>query len=100
MIHDGTNAIEGTVKQVRSAVKFEENSMNTMLDIYINAMKYKGELAHKSYDYLKKWLRTRMDKEEDVYFTSKETVKYGFADEIFDANWSKLTDYSDEQLRR
>ena len=100
MFHDGTFGIEGTVKQVRSAVKFDELSEKTMLDIYAKSMKYHGELSDKSLDNIKKWLRVRMDKEEDVYLTSDEAVKYGLADEIFDSNWASLTQYTELQLQR
>lgn len=41
-----------------------------------------------------------MDKAEDVYMTASEAVAYGFADEIFNADWSCLTQYTDEQLNR
>ncbi len=101
MIHDGTNGLEGTVKQVRSAIKFEKKVADkTMMDIYVKAMKQSGTMANKTTTYIKKWLRSRMDREEDVYLTAKETVDLGFADEIFNADWSMLTEYTPEQLER
>jgi ATP-dependent protease ClpP protease subunit len=101
MFHDGTVGVEGTIKQVRSSIRFEKKVADaTMLDIYAKVMKNSGELSQKTLQYIKKWLRNRMDKEEDVYLTAKEAIKYGFADEIFDADWSKLTVYSKEQLER
>lgn len=101
MFHDGTFGMEGTVKQVRSAVRFEKKVADrTMLDIYAKAMKQGGKMASKSQQYIKKWLRARMDREEDVYLTPKETCELGLADEIFDANWKGLTEYTPEQLER
>ena len=101
MFHDGSTGIEGTVKTVRSYIKFEKKVTDkTMLDIYAKAMKQHGKLSNKTLEYIRKWLRHRMDKEEDVYMTAKEAVEYGLADEIFDANWSKLTDYTQEQKDR
>jgi len=100
LFHDGTMGIEGTVKQVRSAVKFDKLAEKTMLDIYARSMKFGGSMKDKSQIQIKKWLRNRMDKEEDVYLTAKEAVDFGLADEIFDADWSKLTVYSQEQLER
>jgi ATP-dependent protease ClpP protease subunit len=100
MFHDGTFGMEGTVKQVRSAVKFERTAEKIMLDIYAKSMKQHGKLAQKTQIYIRKWLRSRMDKEEDVYLTANEAIDYGFADEIFDADWSRLTDYTPEQLER
>jgi len=101
MFHDGSFGMQGTVKQVRSAVRFEKRVADkTMMDIYARAMKERGKLSNKTLQYIRKWIRLRMDKEEDVYFTAKETCEYGLADEIFDANWSRLTDYSPGQLER
>ena len=100
MFHDGTFGMEGTVKQVKSAVKFEKLAEHTMLDIYAKAMKYHGKFADKSQQIIKKWLRGQMDKFEDVYLTANQAIEYGFADEIFNADWSSLTKYTNEQLER
>jgi len=100
MFHDGTFGMEGTVKQVKSAVKFEKSAEHTMLDIYAKSMQYHGIMAGKSQQVIKKWLRAQMDKHEDVYLSAKQAVEYGFADEIFDADWSKLTEYDNDQLER
>lgn len=101
MFHDGTVGVEGTIKQVRSSIKFEKRVADrTMLEIYAKAMKEGGKLKNRTITYIKKWLRYRMDKEEDVYLTAKEACDLGLADEIFDANWSKLTEYTDSQLER
>lgn len=101
MFHDGTTGLEGTVKQVRSAVKFDKKVADkTMMDIYVKAMKQGGSMANKPNVHIRKWLRYRMDKDEDVYLTAKEAVDLGLADEIFNADWSKLTEYTPEQLER
>lgn len=100
MFHDGTFQISGTVKSVKSAVKFSRTAEQTMLNIYAKAMTYHGVLADKTQQYLKRWLRARMDKEEDVYMSAKEAVKHGFADEIFDADWARLVKYTEEQEAR
>jgi ATP-dependent protease ClpP protease subunit len=103
MIHDGTYGIDGTTKQVRSAVAFDKRvSDKTMMDIYVKAMKESthGKFANKTVKYIRTWLRNRMDKEEDVYFTAKEAVELGFADAIFDSNYKALSQYTKEQLER
>jgi ATP-dependent protease ClpP protease subunit len=100
MFHDGTYSVEGTVKQVRSVVQFDKRCDAEMIDIYIKSMKRQGEFKNKTEQQIKTWLRGQMDKKEDVYLTSPETVKYGLADEIFDYNWKNLTEYTDEQMER
>lgn len=93
MFHDGSYAIEGTMKQVRSAIEFDNRNDNVMMDIYIEKMKenglYKGATSQK----IKKFLRDQMDKKEEVYLNAEDTVKMGLADEIFDYDWSGLSKY-------
>lgn len=93
MFHDGTYGIEGTVKQVRTAVEFDRKNDITMLNIYAEKMNEKGEFAGKGITKIKKWLREQMDKKEDVFLSAEKTVELGLADEIFDNDWSKLIEY-------
>lgn len=93
MFHDGTYIVEGTVKMVRSAIEFDKQNEKTMLDIYAEQMHKKGEFKDFDLSIIKKWLRTEMDKKEDVFLNSSETVKKGLADEIFNYDWSSLTKY-------
>ena len=94
MFHEGTYAMEGTIKQIRSATAFDKRASSIMLDIYTKSMKEKGEFKGKTTKQIRTWLINQMDKKEDVYLTAEQTVKYGLADEIFDYNWERLTEYS------
>lgn len=101
MFHDGTMAIDGTTKQVESGVEFGKSATDTMMDIYVRAMKEQGMMSDKSEKQIYRWLRSEMDKKEDVYIPAKQAVELGFADEVFDANWERLTeDYNEIQLSR
>lgn len=93
MFHDGTYGIEGTVKQVRTALEFDKKNDITMLNIYAEKMNEKGEMAGKGVMKIKKWLREQMDKKEDVFLMADKTVELGLADEVFDYDWSSLTKY-------
>lgn len=93
MFHDGTYGIEGTVKMVRSAVEFDKKNDKTMLEIYAQKMNESGKMQGLGIPKITKWLRTQMDKKEDVFLTAKETVNLGLADEIFNYDWSTLTKY-------
>lgn len=93
MIHDGTYGIEGTVKQVQSSIDFDKKNELTMLNIYAERMAEKGKFKGEPLPKIRKWLRYQMDKKEDVFFTAEEAVELGFADEIFDNDWSKLSQY-------
>lgn len=100
LFHDGTFGIEGTQKQIYSAVAFNKVADKTMMDIYSKMMNESGEMKGIGVTKIKAWLRGQMDRKEDVYLTANETVKLGLGDEIFDANWAKLTEYTDSQLER
>jgi len=93
MFHDGSYAIEGTMKQVRSALEFDNKNDNIMMDIYIEKMKEKGIYKGATPQKIKKFLRDQMDKKEEVYLNAEDTVKMGLADEIFDYDWSGLSKY-------
>lgn len=100
MYHDGTLGVDGTVKQVESAVDFNRASSDRMLEIYIQSMSKNGKFKGKPTKQIRDFLIHQMDKKEDVYLDSKTTVEHGLADEIFNYNWAKLTEYSEEQLSR
>lgn len=105
MFHDGSLEVGGTVKQVNSMIEFNKITDKTMMGIYIDSMKNTPTSKVKDWSRkkLEKWLRDQMDKKEDVFLTAEEAVYYGFADEIFgqeNYDWSKLIEYTDEQLER
>jgi ATP-dependent protease ClpP protease subunit len=100
MFHDGTLGYDGTVKQVNSFVDFYKLAGERMLDIYAEVMLQSPTFEEFTLKEAKDWLITQMDKKEDVYITAPQAVEYGFADEIFDYNWARLLEYTDEQLGR
>lgn len=100
MFHDGTLGVDGTVKQVISAVDFGRIQDAQMMKIYIDNLKLKGKYSSRSRKFIHEWLREQMDKKEDVFLTAEQAVEYGFADTIFDYNWAKLTEYTEDELAR
>lgn len=100
MFHDGSVSIAGTVKQVESYVDFGKASTDRMIDIYTTSMKKQGKMKNRSKKFIKQWIRDQMNLKEEVYMGAQMAVDYGFADEIFDFNWSKLTEFTAEQMTR
>jgi ATP-dependent protease ClpP protease subunit len=105
MFHDGTWGFEGTVRQARTEIKRLNAMSQRMLDIYVESMKSTGHCKNWSRKRIEEYLIEEMQKHEEVYLTPQETVKYGLADEIFGNgqngyDWSKLVEYTDEQLDR
>jgi ATP-dependent protease ClpP protease subunit len=90
MFHDGTIGGEGTIKQMRAHFQQSELADVRMQGIYVAAMKKKGKFSKWSEKRILEMLRSEMDKKEDVFISAKETVQWGLADEIFDADWKKL----------
>lgn len=88
MFHDGTFGVDGTVKQVESAVEWNKKATEIMIDIYINSMAEAKFLKNGSER--KRWVKSRMDKKEDVYLTAQEAVDAGFFHAIFDGNWDTI----------
>jgi hypothetical protein len=41
---------------------------------------------------LRKWLWSQMKLHEDVWFEPQEAVDLGFAHEVFDGDWDRLTE--------
>lgn len=94
MFHGGTESLEGTHKQFKTEYRQSIIYEQRMLEIYIDAMKLKGKLKHKSRKFIEGWLNEQMNQKEDVYLSAKDAVKYGFADEVFGADgvydWGSL----------
>ena len=93
MFHLGELFVGGTQKQVESNVAFSKTSTATMLDIYCEALTHKGKFKGQSVPYITKWLTSEMNKKEDVFLTAQQAVEYGFADEVFNSDWSTLIKY-------
>lgn len=100
LFHEGTLGYEGTYKTVMSSVEFDKKGRESMVDIYEEVLKRGGQFSKRSKKWIRNWINTQMDKKEDVYLDAKEAVKIGFADSVFDYNWEKLTEYTDEELSR
>ena len=97
MFHEGSNGVgidELAYTRMKEALKDEKKTYDRMMDIYTNALKSKGSLSKKSRKDIKEWLVTKIKNEVAPTFTAKETVKLGFADEIFGVggvyDWDEL----------
>lgn len=98
MFHEGDTAVSGTPKQVKSIVAFDDHYKDMMLTIYAERMRNtpNSKVRAWSYERIKAWLQNEMDKKEDVHLTAKETVEWGFADEIF-SGYDSVFSYTKQQ---
>lgn len=94
MYHDGTFSFGGTIKQLNTEYAQSVKTGDKMLSIYSEAMREHSSLWRNKTDReCKEYLRSHMDKKEEVYLSPQEAIKHGFADEVFDGDWEGLTDY-------
>lgn len=95
LFHEGYLGAYGTPKFFHSFAEWDKKVIRpTMLDIYVNSLKQKGKFSRRAPERIKEMLQEEMNQKEDVYLTAKEAVEWGFADEVFDKNWSALTKFS------
>jgi len=102
MFHEGTMGMYGTQKQFRTEAEWALRSSERMLDIYVDALREQGSMSGKGWTdrKVRKWLVDQMDKKEEVYTNAVDSVKLGFADEVFSGDWGSLTEYTPQQLKR
>lgn len=101
MFHEGTFGVDGTWKQVKTSVKFAKTTDKQMLDVYIDAIKRTPHSSMHSWSRgrISKWLKTSMDKTEEVYMLPEQAIKAGFADQMF-IDDRDVTQYEPWQLAR
>ena len=81
MFHDGTFGTEGTVKQAFTEFEQLKISCEQMMDIYIERLVGTGDYTTKT---ARRWLRSQMDRKEEVYLDAQRTVELNLADEVLD----------------
>lgn len=79
MFHDGTFGTEGTVKQAFTEFEQLKTDCELMMQIYIKRLVDAGEHTEKT---ARRWLRSQMDRKEEVYLDAQRTVELNFADEV------------------
>lgn len=94
MFHDGTMGTEGTVKQYFTEAEQLKITQTQMFDIYLDQAEGAPAFEGKTRRQIKAWMRSRMDRKEEVYLNAEETVAHGWADFVFGGDgkydWTKL----------
>lgn len=84
MYHDGTFGTSGTVKQAHTEYEQLKLSERQMMEIYLDRAEGAPHWAGRSRSQIRKMMRNRMDRKEEVYLDADETVEHGFADIVLD----------------
>lgn len=93
MFHDGTMGTDGTVKQYFTEAEQLKISNEQMMKIYLDQAEGAPAFEGKTRKQIKAWMRSRMDRKEEVYLNAVETVSRGWADFVFGDDgydWNKL----------
>lgn len=98
MFHGGVSTYSGTYKQAQNESKLDKKLYEEMLNIYTETLQAgSGSMSTWSTKKIRTWLETKMNKYEDAYLNSEETVTLGFADKVFGSDgtydWSSLTQF-------
>lgn len=96
LIHAGHSGMSNlSHKSAQQWAKFELNCFNKMLDIYSTAIwRNSKEFKNKEYAYVKRWLKSQLDKKEEWFLQPEDVIKYGLADFIFGDKSGKAKDVS------
>lgn len=100
MIHDGSAAMSGTVKEFLTDADELRKSSEVMLRIYIARLKERGPHKDKTPEEITDLLRKMIDQKSDVWFSADEAKRLGFVDGVFDGNLSTLLATTPNQFRR
>jgi len=84
MYHDGTFSTDGTVKQAHTEYEQLKLCDKQMMEIYLDSAEGAPAWEGRTRNQIKKIMRGRMDRREEVYLTPHDTVAQGFADEVLD----------------
>ena len=86
LIHEGEQAMSGTVKQFQSYYEFSRLSKSQMYAIYTEVCHETGaHFEDMSMSKIKSFLRRKLESKEDWWLTAEEAVLYGFVDGIVGA---------------
>lgn len=90
MYHMGTLEYSGSFKQVLADVENTKIDTATMFEIYANAMEHSDKFKNFKRDEIIDYLTDHIDEWEDVFLTAEQAVEWGFADEVFDGDWTRI----------
>ena len=81
MFHYGSTDGEGDFRDIRNKIKFEEQQMEKMFNIYAERCQHGEFFNEKSFSQTKNWLKTKL-KSGDWFLTAHEAKHYGFIDGV------------------
>lgn len=91
MFHLGQYAIDADWRTAETNVEWDRRDNKTMLDIYASRLKNGPKFKNWGGPAkIKEKLRRMMEKKADVFLSPEEAVEWGFADAVFDGDWSKV----------
>jgi ATP-dependent protease ClpP protease subunit len=90
MLHRGEYGFHGLDLQASTDDRLRREGTERMLDIYVARMKSQGMYKRRSEESLKDMLNKWIKDKIDVWTDPLDAVDIGFADGVFDGDWSNL----------
>lgn len=100
MFHFGSYTFSGIEQEANTADIERRTATRRMLNIYTARLKERGTYNKWSEMRIVKWLEDRMKENIDAWYDPHDAVRIGFADAVFDGNWSRLRATSKNTNRR
>lgn len=82
MIHYGDMNLNATYRQSKAYIDFHSKCAEIMIDIFSDKCQQGARYQGKNLSFIKKDLRTKLDRKEDWFITAREAVEYGFMDAV------------------
>lgn len=91
MFHHGEAAYEGLAGEQLDTWKEEcDRARKMMVSLYVTRLREQGKYKKYSTARLREMIEDKMRRKIDVWLTADDAVKWGFADAVFDGNFSTL----------
>jgi len=82
MIHEGYITYDGTTKGAKQNVNWNDHLTKIMLDVYVKNCKNGNYFTNWTEVKISKYLKDKLDKNEDWFMTAEDAINYGFMDGI------------------
>ncbi len=90
MFHHGTYTFDGLTQEAESDFIELLKTREMMLRIYQTRLREQGKFRRWSFARIQEMLTRQMEKKVDVWLSADEAKLWGFADDVFVGDWSKV----------
>ncbi|OGG81399.1 hypothetical protein A3H74_03080 [Candidatus Kaiserbacteria bacterium RIFCSPLOWO2_02_FULL_51_13] len=100
MFHHGTYSFGGLEQEADTGDLERREAKERMLLLYVTRLREQGVYSKWSEQRIVKMLEEKIKDHVDVWLSSREARRWGFADDVFNGNWSTLRAEKRNEKRR